>query len=331
MSGSVGGMADFRFSFNILTVESQKKFAETCRRGERYGYDTVFAADHLGYEAPFPVLVAAAAVTERLKVGTLVLNVPFWNPALLAREAITTDALTGGRLELGLGAGHMKWEFDEAGIPWEPFDRRADRLEATIRELGRLFAADGYPQQAATREAMGLPVPRPVQRRGFDGAGPPLIVGGTGDRILRIAAEHADIVAIAGAYQIKGQPPGTFRLGTAEEAAGRVRYVRDLAGERADRIEWHVLAQLVLETADRRAAAEAILERFGPAMTTEELLDTPFVLIGTVEEMAEQIIRNRERFGFSYYTVHGPYMEAFAPVIERVRAEVAGGNAGIGE
>jgi probable F420-dependent oxidoreductase len=324
-------MADFRFSFNILTVESQKKFVETCRRGERYGYDTVFAADHLGYEAPFPVLVAAAAVTERLKVGTLVLNVPFWNPALLAREAITTDALTGGRLELGLGAGHMKWEFDEAGIPWEPFDRRADRLEATIRELGRLFAAEGHPQQAAVREAMGLPVPRPVQRRGFDGAGPPLIVGGTGDRILRIAAEHADIVAIAGADQIKGQPPGTFRLGTAEEAAGRVRYVRDLAGERADRIEWHVLAQLVLETADRRAAAEAILERFGPAMTAEELLDTPFVLIGTVEEMAEQIIRNRERFGFSYYTVHGPYMEAFAPVIERVRAEVAGGNAGIGK
>ena len=192
----------------------------------------MFAADHLGYAAPFPVLAAAAAVTERLKVGTLVLNVPFWNPALLAREVITTDILTGGRLELGLGAGHMKWEFDEAGIPWEPFGRRADRLEATIRELGRLFAADGYPQQAATREAMGLPVPRPVQRRGFDGAGPPLIVGGTGDRILRIAAEHADIVAIAGAYQIKGQPPGTFRLGTAEEAAGRVRYVRDLAGER---------------------------------------------------------------------------------------------------
>jgi probable F420-dependent oxidoreductase len=331
MSGSVVGMADFRFSFNILTVESREKFVETCRQGERYGYDTVFAADHLGYEAPFPVLVAAAAVTERLKVGTLVLNVPFWNPALLAREAITTDALTGGRLELGLGAGHMKWEFDEAGIPWEPFEKRADRLEATIRELGRLFAADGYPQQAASREAMGLQVPRPVQRRGFDGAGPPLIVGGTGDRILRIAAEHADIVAIAGAYQIKGQPPGTFRLGTAEEAAGRVRYTRDIAGERADRIEWHVLVQLVLETADRRAAAEAVLERFGRTMTADELLDTPFVLIGTVQEMAEQIIRNRERFGFSYYTVHGPYMETFAPVIERVRAEVAGGNAGIEE
>jgi hypothetical protein len=122
----------------------------------------------------------------------------------------------------------MKWEFDEAGIPWEPFGERADRLEAT-----------------------------------------------TG------------------------------------------------------RIEWHVLAQLVVETADRRAAAEAVLERYGATMTADELLDTPFVLIGTVEEMAGQIIRNRERFG--YYTVHGPYMEAFAPVIERVRAEAAGGNAGIKE
>ncbi|GAB2804945.1 TIGR03621 family F420-dependent LLM class oxidoreductase [Actinoallomurus bryophytorum] len=322
-------MADFRFSFNILTVDSQEKFVETCRQGERYGYDTVFAADHLGHEAPFPVLVAAAAATERMNVGTLVLNVPFWNPALLAREAITTDVLTGGRLELGLGAGHMKWEFEEAGIPWEPFGERADRLEATIRELGRLFKADGYPQQAAARESMGLGVPRPVQRRGFDGTGPPLIVGGTGDRVLRIAAEHADIVAIAGAYQIKGQPPGTFRIGTAEEAAERVRYARKVAGERASRIEWHVLAQLVLETADRRAAAEAVLDRYGPMMTTDELLDTPFVLVGTVEEMAGQIIRNRGRFGFSYYTVHGPYMETFAPVIERVRAEVAGGNAGI--
>jgi probable F420-dependent oxidoreductase len=313
-------MAGFRFSFNILDIGSREEFAETCRRGEGYGYDTVFAADHLGSEAPFPALVAAAAATERMKVGTLVLNAAFWNPALLAREVISTDILTGGRLELGLGSGHMKWEFDEAGIAWEPFAERADRLEATIRELGRLFASDGYPQQAATREAMGIRVSRPVQRQGFGGSGPPLIVGGTGDRILRIAAEHADVIAVAGVYQIKGQPPGTFRLGTAEEAAERVRYARECAGERAERAEWHTLVQMVIETTDRRAAAEKVLEQHGQMMTVDGLLDTPFVLIGTVEQMAEQILRNRERFGFTYYTVHGPYLEAFAPVIERVRA-----------
>lgn len=312
-------MADFRFSYNIRAIDSGEEFAESCRRAERYGYDTVFAADHVGLEAPFPALVAAAAATERLRVGTLVLNAAFWNPALLAREAITTDILTGGRLELGLGAGHMKWEFEEAGITWEPFAERADHLETTIRELGRIFTSGGYPQQAEMRERLGLRAPAPVQRRGFGGSGPPLIVGGTGDRILEIAAEHADVVAVAGAFQIKGKPPGTFRLGTAEEAAGRVRYARECAGDRADRIELHVLIQLVLPAEDRRAAAKDLAEQFGLEMPVDELLDTPFVLIGTVEEMAAQIIRNRERFGFTYYTVHGPFMETFAPVVERVR------------
>ncbi|GAA4639959.1 TIGR03621 family F420-dependent LLM class oxidoreductase [Actinoallomurus vinaceus] len=313
-------MGGFRFSFNLLGLDSRAALVETCRQGERYGYDTVFAADHLGMPAPFPALVAAAAATERLRVGTLVLNAPFWNPALLAREVATTDVLTDGRLELGLGAGHMKWEFDEAGILWEPFGARADRLEATIDELARLFAADGYEQQAALREAMGLPALAPVQRHGFGGSGPPLLIGGTGDRILRVAAERADIVGIAGTYQVKGQPPGTFRLATAAETDERVRYARECAGERADEVEWQVLVQIVLETKDRRAAAEELSERFGRALSAGEILETPFVLIGTVDEMAERILRYRERFGFTYYTVHGSYMEAFAPVIERVRA-----------
>lgn len=322
-SGSVIPMADFRFSFNVLDITSREALVETCRLAERYGYDTVFAADHLGFAAPFPTLVAAAAATERMRVGTLVLNAAFWNPALLAREVISTDVLTGGRLELGLGAGHMKWEIDEAGIAWQPFGERADRLEETIRELGRIFASDGYPQQAAMREAMGMEVPRSVQRVGFDGSGPPLIVGGTGDRILKIAAEHADVIAIAGAYQLKGQPPGVFRIGTAAEADERVRYARECAGDRAERAEWHVLVQQVVQTTDRRAVAERLLQQSGRTMTADELLETPFMLIGTVEQMAEQILRNRERFGFTYYTVHGPYLDAFAPMIERVRAQAS--------
>jgi probable F420-dependent oxidoreductase len=240
-------MRDFRFSCNVFGVPGREAFLDRCRLAERLGYDTIFAVDHLGTPAPFPVLVAAADTTDRLRVGTLVLNVPFWNPALLAREVATTDVLTDGRLELGLGAGHMKAEFDAAGIAWEPFRTRADRLADIIEALRRWFSADDPP---------GLPggrAPRPVQRIGFDGSGPPLIVGGTGDRILTIAAEHADIIGIAGAYQIKGQPPGTFRMGTAAEAEERVRFAHDRAGARADRIERHVLIQMVVPTPDRRA------------------------------------------------------------------------------
>jgi probable F420-dependent oxidoreductase len=135
-------MDGFRFSCNISAIKSRDDFAAWCRRAEDYGYDTVFSADHLGIAAPFPTVAAAANVTERLRVGTLVVNAPFWNPAILAREIATTDILTGGRLEVGLGAGHMKWEFDEAGIAWEPFGARADRLEAVIVELGRIFGEE---------------------------------------------------------------------------------------------------------------------------------------------------------------------------------------------
>jgi probable F420-dependent oxidoreductase len=306
-------MRDFRFSSNIFGVTSADAFADRCRQIERLGYNTVFAPDHLGAPAPFPLLIAAADSTERLRVGTLVVNVCFWNPALLAREAATTDILTNGRFELGLGAGHLKWEFDQAGIAWEPFSARADRLAATIRELERSFAKD-------LQELPGGRSPRPVQRRGFNGSGPPLIVGGTGNRILEIAAEHADVVAIAGAYQVKGKPPGTLRLATAAEADERIRFVRARAGERSTEIEWHVLIQMVVQTDNRLATAKELSGELGTDFTVDAVLETPFLLFGTVEEMAEQLVRNRNRYGFSYITVHEPYLEAFAPVIEYLRA-----------
>jgi probable F420-dependent oxidoreductase len=304
---------DFRFSFNVFGIPSREALQERCRRAERAGFHTVFAPDHLGGPAPFPVLQAAADATEHLRVGTLVLNAPFWNPALLAREAASLDILSDGRLELGLGAGHMKHEFDTAGIPWEPFGARAVRLEETITDLGRFFGT----------ELAALPggrSPVPVQRTGFDGSGPPLIVGGTGDRVLSVAARHADIIGVAGVYQVPGKPPGTFRLGTAAEADDRVRFARELAGERADDVEWHVLVQMVVPTGDRRAAAEDLVERFGGEMTVDEALETPYLLIGTPAQMAEQLRASRERYGFTYVTVHDPYYDAFEPVVELMRS-----------
>jgi probable F420-dependent oxidoreductase len=313
-------MSSFRFSSNIFGLTSRDEFAAMCRRAENHGYDTIFAADHLGDAAPFQAAVAAAAATERLRVGTLVVNVAFWNPALLAREIATADILTGGRLEVGLGSGHMRWEFDEAGISWESYGARADKLSATISELSRLFAGDGYDQQAEARQRLGSPPLLPIQRHGFGGHGPPLLVGGSGDRVLRIAAGTADIVGIGGLFQVRGQPPGVFRLCTAAEADDRVRFARDCAGERADKIEWHALTQTVMVTGDRGNAAAGLAEQYRGPMTAEEILENPFLFVGTIEEMAEQIIRNRDRYGFTYYTVHEPYLDTFAPVIDRIRA-----------
>ncbi|WP_067469220.1 LLM class F420-dependent oxidoreductase [Actinomadura macra] len=312
-------MRDFRFGFNLFDVGSRADLAGRCRRAEGYGYDVALVPDHLGSPAPFPTMVAAAEATGRLRVGTLVLNVPFWNPHLLAREVATADRLTCGRLELGLGAGHMKWEFDAAGIKWEPFGARASRLAETVEELGRLFRAGGYEQRKALDEHFGLAALTPVQRTGFDGAGPPLLVGGTGDTVLRTAAAHADIVGIAGAYQVKGAPPGTFRLGTAEQAAERVLFVREHAGARVDGIEWNVLVQHVAVTPDRRAEAERLHTTQLRDLTVEEILNTPFVLIGTQAQIAEQLQERRDRFGFTYVTVHSPFMDLLGPIISRLR------------
>jgi probable F420-dependent oxidoreductase len=317
-------MRDFRFSFNIFGVTNRQEFLDECREAEGYGYGTVFAADHLGIPAPFPLLVAAADATQRLRVGTLVLNAPFWNPALLAREVATTDILTDGRLELGLGSGHMKWEFDEAGIAWQPAAARAARLAHTISELQRYFSSE-FERLRAGRNS-----PKPVQRSGFGGFGPPLLVGGTGDPVLRIAAQHAQIVGVAGTYQVKGQTPGTLRLATADEVDERISFAKSCAAGRADEIEWHLLVQAVVVTDDRRGAAEDRVAEWRRASeaalaadpravpTADELLDSPYMLIGTPDEIAAQLRRSRERWGFSYVTVHEPYMRDLVPVIERL-------------
>jgi probable F420-dependent oxidoreductase len=313
-------MRDFRFSCNVFGVGSRAEFVRYCQDAERFGYSTLFTADHLGSPAPFSPLVLAAQVTERLRVGTMVLNVPFWNAHLLAREVATADVLTDGRFELGLGAGHMKWEFDAAGIAWPPLRERVGVVAATVDELERIFRRGGYPERR-TLEAMSGRAPLiPVQRSGFNGTGPPLIIGGTGDRILALAAQRANTVAVGGLMQAPGQPPGTFFLQSAAQADERVAYIRAQAGDRADDLELHALIQMVVVTPDRRSAAEQVVAEDDLNLTVDEVLETPFLLFGTVAEIATQVEERRERFGFSYLTVHAPYMAALAPVIERLGA-----------
>jgi probable F420-dependent oxidoreductase len=312
-------MRDFRFSCNVFAIRSADGFTGYCQAAERFGYDTVFSADHLGSPAPFTPLVTAAAATRRLRVGTLVLNAGFWNPHLLAREVATADVLTGGRLELGLGAGHMKWEFDVAGLPWRPLAERVGLLEWALDEMERIFGSGGYPQDQAYRDAYDVPPLAPVQRRGLNGTGPPLLLGGTGDGMLRLAARRADTVAVGGVFQMPGKPPGTFRIATAAEADERAAFVRREAGDRAGDLELHALIQVVVVTGDRAAAARDMVAERLPYLTVDELLETPFVLIGTEQEIAGQLIERRERYGFSYITVHEPYMATFGPVIERLR------------
>ncbi|GAB2973008.1 TIGR03621 family F420-dependent LLM class oxidoreductase [Amycolatopsis acidiphila] len=273
---------DYRFGVSLRAVDGQ--FAAKCRRAEELGYDVITIPDHLGAPAPFPAIVAAAAATGRTHVGPLVLNAPFYNPALLARDVESTVQLTGGRFELGVGSGHMKREFDDAGLPWWPAKQRIAYLESTLTEL-----RERLPEL------------------------PPLLIAGNSDGVLSLAARQADIIGFAGLKQAPGEPPGTFDLATADELAERVAFVR---GQAERELEFNMLIQKVVAQEDPRAELDSWLPGYG----ADDLLAAPQIFAGPVEHIAEQVQRRRERFGFTYYTVFEPAMEDFAPVMDLVRS-----------
>ncbi|MGW0881433.1 LLM class F420-dependent oxidoreductase [Streptomyces sp. NPDC002671] len=303
----------FRFGVNLLTPAPATEWRAKCRRAEEQGYDVILVPDHLGMPAPFPALVAAAEATERPRVGTFVLNAGFWNPALLAREVATTDALTGGRLELGLGTGYVQAEHEAAGLPYGSPRERVDHLRRTIEELDRLLGSEELPH-SRLRSSGGTPMPRPAQSR------VPLLIGANGDRMLRLTAEHADIAAFTGARP--GKTPGSLEPLTAEELDGRVALYRERAAGRAEPAELNLLIQLVAVTDDPGPVLEPLLER-QPQLTLKQALDLPIVLVGPLDDLVGRVRALRERFGFSYLTVLEPSMEAFAPVMERLREECA--------
>ncbi|MGI5373736.1 LLM class F420-dependent oxidoreductase [Streptomyces sp. CA-251387] len=292
----------FRFGVNQMTPAPADEWRAKCRRAEQLGYDVILVPDHLGMPAPFPALVAAAEATERPRLGTFVLNAGFWNPALLARDVATTDALTGGRLELGLGTGYVKAEHDTAGLPWVSPRERVDHLRRTIEESYRLLGSEDHQ-------------PQPVQKPRV-----PLLVGGNGDRVLRLTAEHADIAAFTGARSVRGSSTGKLEVMLAGELEERVGLYRELAAGRKEPAELNLLIQFVLETDDREAAVQPLMERV-PYLTADQVLELPIGLVGTVEEMTAQVLAQRERYGFTYLTVLEPSMEAFAPVMARLRAK----------
>lgn len=282
----------FRFAVNMLTPGSADEWRSRCRRAEELGYDLILVADHLGMPAPFPSLVAAAAATGRPRLGTFVLNAAFWNPVLLAREVTTTAALTGGRLELGLGTGYVPGEHERAGIPFLPPRERVDQLTRVVEELaGALKGAEGTPRVGLT-------------------------IGGNGNRVLRLAARHADVMAFSGG-RFDGDAPTVL---TAEELAERVEVFAGFEKEagRPVPVERNLLIQRVVVTEDRAAAA-AEFAAVVPYLTEEQVLELPIVLLGTVREIADRVRALRERYGFSYFTVLDGAMEAFGPVLAELR------------
>ncbi|WP_410660180.1 LLM class F420-dependent oxidoreductase [Amycolatopsis sp. lyj-112] len=294
---SGGKSKPFRFGMNMVIPDSRPVWVEKCRKAEGLGFDVIGVAEHLRMAPPFPALVLAAEATSRVRLNTFVINTAFHNPALLARDAAGTDLFTEGRLELGLGAGNVKSEFEVAGLEFPRAGKRVDHLEHTVKELKRHFADEKH---------RPLTVQQP---------GPPLLIAGRGDRLLTLAAEHADIIGFTGTAAVPDGSP--LVAADAAEIEERANFVREkLNGRDA---EFNILSHFVEVGEDRRAGLEKVRGFLKDSHTVEQIAELPTALVGTHEQIAEQLIAHRERFGITYFTVLEQNMEPFAPVIELLR------------
>ncbi|MEI7519539.1 MAG: TIGR03621 family F420-dependent LLM class oxidoreductase [Mycobacteriaceae bacterium] len=271
---------DFRFGIGLRSIKSPDRLREKVRKFEDLGFDVIHFPDHIGAPAPFPAMVAAAAAARTIRVGTFVLNAAFYSPALLARDAVDTDLLSDGRLELGLGTGYVREEFEAAEIPYPTAGQRVAHLRHVTMYL--------------------------------KGVAPtiPLLIAGNGDKVLTIAAQHADIIGLTGG----GIPesPGDDPL------AERVDFVRAAAGERVDDLELNLAITAV--PTDSSGIPDLTLTRayFSDA-SDAQLLAMPTVLQGSPGEMADTLRAQRERYGITYFTVQDYHGANFAHVIDALR------------
>lgn len=303
----------FRFGVQLRGAGSGEEWQDKARRVESLGYNTLQVADHFpsGLGA-FVALASAAAVTERLRVGTFVLANDFRHPANLAKEAATLDLFSNGRLEVGIGAGWLRSEYEATGIPFDSAGTRINRLEEAIRLIKRLWSEESVDHHGDFYHVTGLTlVPRPAQT-----PHPPVMVGGGGKRVLSLAARLAEIVAINPRATPAGVQDRTDM--TAEATERKVSWIREAAGERWGNIELNIVLLRVVPTDNRDALAKDLSTEFN--LTTAEITDSPHILIGTIDQMAETLRERRERFGISYISVTEDGVETFAPVIERLMA-----------
>jgi probable F420-dependent oxidoreductase len=277
--------------------------AQAARWAEEAGFDVVTTADHYGSTSPFVMLAAAAAVTTRVRLRTYVLNVGFWNPGLLARDVATLDVVSGGRVDVGIGAGHKPLEHEALGIPYPPYRARVERLAAFAGELRR------HLEDPQFRPA---PVQRPV----------PVFVGAMSPRALAVAARVGEVVALGGGMQLKGAPPGTLTFASAEQTDARVAEVRrvreqlDLPSPSFDAL----LQQVVLGRTVDDVGAEWEAES-GGAIRVADVAASPFLLAApTAQEAAAELARRSERWGITSWCTHAPSGPALAEVLAVIRS-----------
>jgi probable F420-dependent oxidoreductase len=301
-----------RFSVQIPGASGPQAWMDKVRRAEDVGFYSVSLPDHLGPSlpqfAPLLALTAAASATSRLRLAITVLNNDFRHPSMLAKEVATLDLLSNGRVDVGLGAGWMPSDYESSGVcPWYPGPVRVSRLEESVALLRRLWSGEsvtfaGQHYQVTEFVNYPQPVQDPI----------PIMIGGSGRRMLRFAASTADVVHIVVNDQKVDRSMRAF-----EE---RLSWVADAGRDRPGLVIGLriVLGSLAPALTPRETAAERLAAARG--LPVEDLLDSPFALVGDGPAIKDRIVELNERYGVSYFTLS----EEFAWSISDVVAELSG-------
>lgn len=304
----------FRFGVQMSKAASAKEWAEVARKAEDLGYSTLAMPDHFVNEewAPVPAMAAAAAATTTLRLGSLVFDNDYKHPVVLAKEAATLDVLSDGRLEFGLGAGWQRTDYEASGMPYDPPGVRIDRFEEGLRIIKGLwgdgpFSFEG--EHYTVTELKGFP--KPIQR-----PGPPVLIGGGGQRVLTVAAQEADVIGLNANLRAGEVSVDAAKTATEQATLEKLDWIRAAAGSRYEDLEFNVLVFMAVVTDDRDSLVESMAPMFG--VTPAEALAIPHVLVGTVEEIIDVLIERRDKYGISYVTLQGDALETFAPIVGKL-------------
>jgi probable F420-dependent oxidoreductase len=303
----------FRFGVQLSSATSGDDWIAQARRAEQLGYSSLFLPDHFGPQlAPVPAMMAAASATTDLRVGCLVFDNDYKHPVVLAKEIATIDVLSGGRVELGIGAGWMNSDYEQSGIPHDRAGVRIDRMEEGIAVLKGLFADGAFGFEGSHYRITGLDGgPKPVQR-----PHPPFLIGGGAKRVLTIAGREADIVGINPSIVSGAVDADAARSGAAHVTDQKLQWVKDGAGDRFDDLELNMLIFAVVITDDAAGTQAQMAPLFG--LEPGDLEDYPHALIGSHGSIADDLQRRRDRWGVSYIVVQGDAMESMAPVVQKL-------------
>lgn len=308
----------FRFLAGVDEITDGRSLAETARRAEAAGVDVLVVSDHLVEKlGPVPTMAHVAAVTDRVRVGTFVFNNDLRHPAVLAQDLATLDVLSGGRLEIGIGAGWNEPEYRAIGLPFEGVGTRVSRLEEAVILLKGCFGPGpfsfaGEHYQITDHDAHPKPVQRPH---------PPFLIGGGGRRTLTLAAREAQIVGLAPRIGPggRGDPYSISVAATAE----KIGWVREAAGDRFAELELNIYPSMQPVTLTDHPRREVqplqrrLAERTGVELPIDELLASPHVFVGTLDSLAEKLLGLREELGISSVMIGD--LDPLLPLVERLR------------